>query len=100
MVVRRRPCSAKATLYNHFCTKDDVARALLAAQGEGWRAVVDGVAATTGLPAADAGLLARWLVGLVLQPGTATNRRNDARRLADVLSAGAGEPPADPAGPV
>lgn len=124
---------AKATLYNHFRTKDDVARALLAveldrvaaaaagrapgeallllaeeaarhpvlrrlaetgpeqllrllaADGGERRRVVDGVAAATGLPAADAGLVTRWLLGLVVSPGTASDRRHEARRLAAAL---------------
>lgn len=124
---------AKATLYNHFRTKDEVARALLAAElrrlgevGRGrpldeallvlgsevaghpvlrrlaadeparlvqllaapageWSAAVDAVAAGLGLGAAEAELVARWLVGLVLQPGSTVTRRREAQQLASIL---------------
>jgi AcrR family transcriptional regulator len=122
---------AKATLYNHFRTKDDVARAALTAEldrvtalaqgrpppeallvlaeetarhpvlrrlaetepellvrllgmpGEEWTALVAAVGAVTGLSPADGELATRWLLGLVLQPGTATLRQRCAQRLAD-----------------
>ncbi|MGY1822847.1 TetR family transcriptional regulator [Geodermatophilus sp. SYSU D00079] len=124
---------AKATLYNHFRTKDDVARALLAAEldrltalaaaspteaalagladevaghpvlrrlaedepavlvalltapPERWTDLVGRVAAAlrTGPEAAET--VARWLVGLVLQPGGAAARRAGAAHLAAVL---------------
>lgn len=130
---------AKATLYNHFRTKDDVARALLAAElgrvcelargrpatealvvlaeevarhpvlrrlrdsdpelllrllaaGEGgWSGVVDRIAATVPLAVADAELVGRWLVGLVLQPGTAQLRRQQAAALLGSVDEGAGD---------
>jgi AcrR family transcriptional regulator len=124
---------AKATLYNHFRTKDEVARALLAAE-------LDRLAAlAAGLPLADAlagladecaghpvlrrlaetepelltallavdpdrwaeltgrlagalrvdgeaaELVARWLVGIALQPGRSGLRHRSAGRLAAVL---------------
>jgi AcrR family transcriptional regulator len=126
---------AKATLYNHFRTKDEVARALLAAELDRLGAVAadgppapalavlaDEVAthpvlrrlaggepeALTGLLAAPpgrfeevldrlaaalrtdrdtAGIVARWLVGLVLQPGEAPARRAAAERLAVLVDA-------------
>jgi AcrR family transcriptional regulator len=142
---------AKATLYNHFRTKDDVARAVLAAEldrvaglaegrptaeallvlaeeaarhpvlrrlgevepellvrllavpGDDWAGVVAAVAGVAGLAPADAELVTRWLVGLVLQPGTAALRLRGAQRLAeafadghpDVQSDGDSEGPAD-----
>jgi AcrR family transcriptional regulator len=127
---------AKATLYNHFRTKDDVARAVLAAEldrvaavAQGrpaaeallvlaeeaarhpvlrrlaqsepellvrlltapagdWAAVVAAVAAVSGLDPADAEPVTRWLLGLVLQPGTAAMRLRGARRLAEAFAAG------------
>jgi AcrR family transcriptional regulator len=124
---------AKATLYNHFRTKDEVARALLAAElrrlaetarhrpladallvvgsevaghpvlrrlaadepaglvrllaapAEEWGPVVDAVSTAMELPADDAELVARWFVGLVLQPGSTAVRRRQARRLTAAL---------------
>ncbi|WP_245177204.1 TetR family transcriptional regulator [Geodermatophilus sp. DF01_2] len=126
---------AKATLYNHFRTKEEVARALLAAEldrlsalaGElppdaALRVLADEVAGhpvlrrlardepdvLTGLLAAAperwaehvsrlaralrvepdaAELAARWLLGLVLQPGEPRIRRAGAARLAGLLAA-------------
>jgi AcrR family transcriptional regulator len=124
---------AKATLYNHFRTKDEVARALLAAElrrlgevgrgrplaeallvlgsevaghpvlrrlaadepallvrmlaapAEEWSGVVDALAAAFEVGTGDAELVARWLVGLVLQPGSTIARRREAQRLTVVL---------------
>jgi AcrR family transcriptional regulator len=124
---------AKATLYNHFRTKDDVARALLSAEirrlvgaarhrppadalmllgsevaghpvlrriatdepalltrllsapGREWSAVVEALATALDLATDDAELIGRWLVGLVLQPGSALARRREAQRLATAL---------------
>ncbi|MBB3086439.1 TetR/AcrR family transcriptional regulator [Geodermatophilus sabuli] len=124
---------AKATLYNHFRTKDEVARALLAAELErlsGLVAVLPPVAALAALADQVAGhpvlrrlaedepdvlvglltaapdrwtelvtrlagalraeldaaeLVARWLVGVALQPGEPATRRAGAGRLAAVV---------------
>jgi AcrR family transcriptional regulator len=131
--VARAAGVAKATLYNHFRTKDEVARALLAAElrrvaesggnrplaeallvvgsevaghpvlrrlatgepelltrllsapAEEWSAAVGTLAAGLQLPVQDAELVARWLVGLVLQPASTAVRRREAQRLAAVL---------------
>ena len=125
---------AKATLYNHFRTKDDVAGALLAAEldrltqlaaalpledalvalsdecgghpvlrrlagtepdlltallavgGERWAELVVRLGAALRLPADGAELVARWLLGVVLQPGRSTTRRRTAALLAAALS--------------
>jgi AcrR family transcriptional regulator len=130
---------AKATLYNHFRTKDEVVAALLAVELDRLTAVAVGLprdqalaalsdelgahpvlrrlAATepevlTSLLAVDterwaeltarlavalhvdddgAELAARWLLGVVLQPGRSTTRRRLAGRLATVLAAGPGD---------
>jgi AcrR family transcriptional regulator len=127
---------AKATLYNHFRTKDEVVAALLAAELERLSAVAGALPTDralaalsdelgahpvlrrlsdtepeilasmlcvgsarwtelTGLLAAalridgdSADLAARWLVGVVLQPGRSTARHRQAARLATALSAG------------
>jgi AcrR family transcriptional regulator len=126
---------AKATLYNHFRTKDEVARALLAteldrlgavaagrsvaaalgdladevaahpvlrrlardepealtgllaAPPDRWVEVLDRLAAALRTDPGTAGVLARWLVGLVLQPGEAPARRAAAERLAVLVGA-------------
>jgi len=131
--VARAAGVAKATLYNHFRTKDEVARALLSAElrrlgevgrgrplaeallvlgsevaghpvlrrlaadepallvrllaapAEEWSGVLDALAAALVLSGEDAELVARWLVGLVLQPGSTVARRREAQRLAVVL---------------
>jgi len=125
---------AKATLYNHFRTKDEVARALLAAElrrlaevgrgrplaeallvlgsevaghpvlrrlaadepallvrllaapAEEWSRVVGALAAAFEIGTGEAELVARWLVGLVLQPGNTIARRREAQQLASVLA--------------
>jgi len=125
---------AKATLYNHFRTKDEVAAALLAVELDrltalaaslprdqalatlsdelGAHPVLRRVAATEpdaliALLAVDADrwaevtarlgaalqvdddgaqLAARWLLGVVLQPGRSTTRHRHADRLAGVLA--------------
>jgi AcrR family transcriptional regulator len=127
---------AKATLYNHFRTKDEVAAALLAAELErltvltaglpleqalaslsdelGAHPVLRRLAATepevlTALLAVSterwaeltgrlavalqvngdgAELAARWLLGVVLQPGRSSTRHRHAARLATVLPTG------------
>ena len=124
---------AKATLYNHFRTKDEVARALLAAEldrltalvagsapgaaltaladevaghpvlrrvaddepavltgllassPERWTELVDRLTTALGAEADTAELTARWLLGLVLQPGQPTVRRATAERLAHLV---------------
>jgi AcrR family transcriptional regulator len=121
---------AKATLYNHFRAKDEVARALLSAEirrvvgtgrhrplaeallvvgsevaghpvlrrlavdepavlvrllgapDEEWSAVVDELGTALDLESDDAEFVARWLVGLALQPGSTIARRREAQRLA------------------
>jgi AcrR family transcriptional regulator len=126
---------AKATLYNHFRTKDEVATALLAAEVDrlvvlagglppdqalaalsdelGAHPVLRRLAGTepevlTALLTVDAGrwgeltgrlaealgadqdsaeLAARWLLGVVLQPGRSTTRHRHAARMAELLTA-------------
>jgi AcrR family transcriptional regulator len=131
---------AKATLYNHFRTKDDVIRALLAAEldrlttlaaelpleaalvalsdelgghpvlrrligtepdvltallavgNEQWSHMVGRLASALGVPMDGAELIARWLLGVVLQPGRSTTRRRAAVLLVAAIgsvSAGA-----------
>ena len=128
---------AKATLYNHFRTKDDVARALLAVEldrladlagtrppgealaalsdalgghpvlrrlaevepdvlagllavdGDRWAVLRDRLAGALRTDADGADLAARWLLGVVLQPGRSIDRHRQAARLAAVLDAGA-----------
>ncbi|MGY1745684.1 TetR/AcrR family transcriptional regulator [Blastococcus sp. SYSU D00695] len=130
---------SKATLYNHFRTKDEVVRALLTAElgrladeaaalppaealvlladavaehpvlrtlrrtdpGElvallgaapdRWQEVTGELAGVLDADADLAQVAARWLVGLVLQPGDAPGRRRQARRLTAV-------PPPPPVG--
>lgn len=125
---------AKATLYNHFRTKDDVVTALLAAEldrlttlaaarpldealamlsdeigahpvlrrlastepetligllavgGERWSELTGRLGGALGLDADAAELAARWLLGVVLQPGRSTTRRRSAARLAALLA--------------
>jgi AcrR family transcriptional regulator len=125
---------AKATLYNHFRTKDDVVTALLAAeferltalaaalpleQGLGalsdelgahpvlrrlaetepelltslltvgterWAELVERLAVALRVDGDSAELAARWLLGVVLQPGRSTTRHRHAGRLAAALS--------------
>ena len=123
---------SKGTLYNHFRTKDELARALLAAETERLTALAAGLPAEQALAAlADelgehpvlrrlavsepetltalidaavfaeltarlaavlgtdedgAGIAARWLLGVLLQPARASARRRAAARLATVLS--------------
>jgi len=125
---------AKATLYNHFRTKDDVTAALLAVElerltvqaaglpleqalaslsdelgghpvlrrlaetepevltslvalpPETWASLVDRVGAALAIDGESAELAARWLLGVVLQPGRSILRHRHAARLAAVLS--------------
>jgi AcrR family transcriptional regulator len=129
---------AKATLYNHFRTKDDVVRALLAAEldrlteqaaglplaealvalsdelgghpvlrrlaetdpelltsvltigGEQWTGVLGRLGTALGLADDGVELVARWLLGVVLQPGRSTTRRRTAALLVAALEAPAG----------
>ena len=124
---------AKATLYNHFRTKDEVARALLDAELERlsalaaglpreqalaaladelgghpvvrrlaaggpeslsalldlppdvWAALTTRLATALGTDEEGAGLAARWLLGVLLQPGRSSARHRAAARLAAVL---------------
>ncbi|MCZ2861048.1 TetR/AcrR family transcriptional regulator [Blastococcus sp. VKM Ac-2987] len=124
---------AKATLYNHSRTKDDVARALLDAElrrltdltagrpvaealpaladelathpvlrrmaetepdqlvallspgATGWAELTRRLAAALGISADGAELVARWLLGVVLQPGLTTLRRRHAALVAQLL---------------
>ncbi len=125
---------AKATLYNHFRTKDDVVAALLSAEldrltalaaalpadqalaalsdelgahpvlrrlaetdpetfaglltagPEPWTDVTGRLATALRIESDDADLVARWLAGVVLQPGRSTMRHRHAARLAAALS--------------
>jgi AcrR family transcriptional regulator len=131
---------AKATLYNHFRTKDEVAAALLAAEldrltvvaaalpteqalatlsdelgthpvlrrlaeteperltamlGVGpelWAELTGRLAASLRIDGDGAELVARWLLGVVLQPGRSTTRHRHAARLAAVLTPGSTPP--------
>ena len=85
---------AKATLYNHFRTKDDVATALLAVDADRWAALTGRLAAALRLDADGAEIAARWLLGVVLQPGRSTARHRHAARLAAVLTATGAAAPA------
>lgn len=133
---------AKATLYNHFRTKDDVATALLgleldrlsslaaglplepalatlsdelgahpvlrrlaetepdalaallAVDADRWAALTGRLAAALRLDADAAEIAARWLLGVVLQPGRSTARHRHAARLAAVLTATGAAAPA------
>jgi AcrR family transcriptional regulator len=124
---------AKATLYNHFRAKDDVARALLEAElrrltalagqlpagpalaaladelaghpvlrrlrqdepalllrllavpADRWAELTARLAGALGVTVDDAELPARWLLGVVLQPGDPAGRSRAAGRLALAL---------------
>jgi len=124
---------SKATLYNHFRTKDDVVRALLAAElgrligaaaalplpqaltvvadelavhpvlrrladtepevllslltvdADRWTELTGLLADTLRVDPDGADLAARWLLGVILQPGRSTTRRRHAERLAEGL---------------
>ena len=125
---------AKATLYNHFRTKDEVVVALLAVEldrltslaadlpldralaalsdelgahpvlrrlgvtepevltglltvdADTWGELTGRLAGALGVDPDAAELAARWLVGVVLQPGRSTTRHRHAERLAAVLA--------------
>ena len=112
---------AKATLYNHFRTKDDVVAALLATElerltalaaalgahpvlrrlaetepelltslltigTEHWAGLVERLAGALQVDADAAEVAARWLLGVVLQPGRSTTRHRHAGRLAAALA--------------
>ena len=127
---------SKATLYNHFRSKEELARVLLAAEldrltalagalppelalaalgdelgghpvlrrlaateaetlatlldvpSQTWDSVTTRLAAALGTDEEGAGLAARWLLGVVLQPGLPSVRRRSAVRLAQCLAAG------------
>lgn len=124
---------AKATLYNHFRTKDDVAHALLAYEldrlvtlaaelpftvalpalaeevgghavlrrfaetdpetltrmlnidAERWDDIVVAIGSALGLSRPAAEMVSRWLLGLVLQPGTPSERAAQAATMANLL---------------
>ena len=126
---------AKATLYNHFRTKDEVVVALVAAEldrltavaagrplpealaalsdelgahpvlrrlavsepevltallavdAERWGELTGRLAEALAVDGDSAELAARWLLGVVLQPGRSTTRHRHAARLAALLSA-------------
>jgi AcrR family transcriptional regulator len=126
---------AKATLYNHFRTKDDVATALLglelerlttlaaglpleqalaalsdelgahpvlrrmaetepealacllAVDADRWADLTGRLAAALRVDGEAAEIAARWLLGVVLQPGRSTARHRQAARLAQLLPA-------------
>jgi AcrR family transcriptional regulator len=125
---------SKATLYNHFRTKDDVTAALLSVElerltalaaglpleqalaslsdelgahpvlrrlgesepevlttlvapsPETWAVLVGRLEAALGLDGDGAELVARWLLGVVLQPGRSSLRHRHAARLAAALA--------------
>ena len=124
---------SKATLYNHFRAKDDIARALFGTEldrligaaavlplpqalaliadelavhpvlrrlaevepaallalmtvdAERWAELTTVLADTLQVDPDAADLLARWLLGVILQPGRSTTRRRHAERLAEAL---------------
>ena len=126
---------AKATLYNHFRTKEEIARALLDAElerlsalaaalpreqalaaladelgehpvvrslatlereslsalldlaPEVWEALTARLAAVLGTDQEGAALAARWLLGVLLQPGRSSARHRAAARLSAALGA-------------
>jgi len=126
---------AKATLYNHFRTKDDVAHALLAFEldrlvtlaaelpftvalpalaeevgghpvlrrlaesdpetltrmlvidAERWEDIVVALGSALGLSRPAAEMVSRWLLGMVLQPGSASERAAQAATIATLLAA-------------
>ena len=123
---------AKATLYNHFRTKDEVARALLALEldrlrttaaplptaqalavladelgahpvlrrlvetepevlvallgGASWGQLIGSLAEALDLDEDAAELAARWLLGVVIQPGRSTSRHRHAALLAAAIA--------------
>jgi AcrR family transcriptional regulator len=127
---------AKATLYNHFRTKDEVAAALLVTEldrltvlasglpldqalaalsdelgahpvlrrlagtepevltallsvdADRWADLTARLATALGVDADSGELAARWLLGVVLQPGRSTTRHRHAARLAALLTDG------------
>jgi AcrR family transcriptional regulator len=128
---------AKATLYNHFRTKDELVRALLAAElerlttlaaalpaerglaaladelgehpvlrrlavsepgtlralveadAELWADLTGRLAAALGTDEDGAGIAARWLLGVLLQPARSSTRHRAAARLVAALRSGA-----------
>lgn len=133
---------SKATLYNHFRTKDEVVAALLASEEERlsgvaaagpaaaalaalsdelgahpvlrriagtepdtlaglvtsdrWPQLVDRLAVALGAEADAAEIVARWLLGVVAQPGRSTTRHRHAAVLAAALLPSGRLSPGDP----
>jgi AcrR family transcriptional regulator len=69
-------------------TEPEVLASLVGVSPESWGALVQRLAAALGLDGEGAELAARWLLGVVLQPGRSTLRHRHAVRLAALLTAG------------
>ena len=67
-------------------TEPDVLTALLTVDGEDWAGLVARLCAALGVPEDSAELVARWLLGVVLQPGRSTTRRRSAALLAAAIA--------------
>jgi len=69
-------------------SEPEVLTSLVAMSPESWGALVGRLAASLGVDGESAELAARWLLGVVLQPGRSTLRHRHAVRLAALLTAG------------
>jgi len=69
-------------------SEPEVLTSLVAMSPESWGALVERLATSLGVDGESAELAARWLLGVVLQPGRSTLRHRHAVRLAALLTAG------------
>ena len=69
-------------------SEPEVLTSLVAMPPESWGALVERLAAALRVDGESAELAARWLLGVVLQPGRSTLRHRHAVRLAALLTAG------------
>ena len=69
-------------------SEPEVLTSLVAMSPESWGALVGRLAVSLGVDGESAELAARWLLGVVLQPGRSTLRHRHAVRLAALLTAG------------
>ncbi len=69
-------------------SEPEVLTSLVAMPPESWGALVERLAAALRVDGESAELTARWLLGVVLQPGRSTLRHRHAVRLAALLTAG------------
>jgi hypothetical protein len=67
-------------------TEPDTLTSLLAVGAEQWAELIARLGAALRVEDDGAELAARWLLGVVLQPGRSTTRRRHAGRLAAVLA--------------